>query len=186
MLRIQNIRLPIDYTNEDLRRAVGRKLHIPFEQIKEIRLRRRSVDARKRGAVTFLMTLDVRADGEQKLLHKLAKDKDIQAVTEKPYRVRICHSETRPVVIGFGPGGMFAAYVLAKAGLRPIVLERGCPVEERMQHVATFREHGVLMPESNVQFGEGGAGTFSDGKLNTGIKDARMRFVLETFVQCGA
>ncbi len=186
MLRIQNIRLPIDYTNDDLRRAVGRKLHIPFEKIKEIRLRRRSVDARKRGAITFLMTLDVRADGEQKLLHRLAKDKDIQAVTEKPYRVRICHSVKRPVVVGFGPGGMFAAYILSKAGLRPIVLERGCPVEERIQHVAAFRENGVLMPESNVQFGEGGAGTFSDGKLNTGIKDARIRFVLETFVQCGA
>ena len=89
-------------------------------------------------------------------------------------------------VVGFGPGGMFAAYILAKAGLRPIVLERGKPVDERIADVLRFRTAGELDTESNIQFGEGGAGTFSDGKLNTGIRDERIRFVLETFVLCGA
>ena len=186
MIRIQNIRLNLDYTELDLKKAVGRKLHIPFENIQEIRLRKRSVDARKKDSISFLVTLDVKAAGEKKILQKCAKDKDISLVNDKKYKVAICHSRQRPVVIGFGPAGMFAGYVLAKAGLRPIILERGCPVEERAEHVSMFRTQGVLNPESNVQFGEGGAGTFSDGKLNTGIKDERIRFVFETFVQCGA
>ena len=184
MLRIQNLRMQLDYTEADLRRAVSRKLHIPEKQIKSVKLRKRSVDARKKNDITFLLTVDVKADGEQRILK--AADKDVQAVTEKAYRVPIVRSEERPVVVGFGPGGMFAAFVLAKAGLRPIVLERGCPVEERAAHVEAFRKSGILMPESNVQFGEGGAGTFSDGKLHTGIKDPHIRFILETFVQCGA
>jgi len=186
MIRIQNIRLNLDYTELDLKKAVGRKLHIPFENIQEIRLRKRSVDARKKDSISFLVTLDVKAAGEKKILQKCAKDKDISLVNDKKYKVAICHSRQRPVVIGLGPAGMFAGYVLAKAGLRPIILERGCPVEERAEHVSMFRTQGVLNPESNVQFGEGGAGTFSDGKLNTGIKDERIRFVFETFVQCGA
>jgi hypothetical protein len=186
MIRIQNIRLPLDYTDDTLRRAAGQKLHLPFEKLRSVRLRKRSVDARKRDAIVFLATLDVKADGENKILAKLKKDKDISLVNDKPYRVHICHSEERPVIVGFGPGGMFAAYVLARAGLRPIVLERGKPVEERIADVTRFRTAGVLDSESNIQFGEGGAGTFSDGKLNTGIKDPRIRFVLETFVQCGA
>ena len=186
MIRIQNIRVPLDYTDEQLQHIIGRKLHIPLNQIKFVQLRKKSVDARKKDNITFLLTVDVKADNENKILRVLSKDKDIAKATNPKYQVRICHTEQRPVVVGFGPAGMFASYVLAKAGMRPIILERGCPVEERMQHVRNFRENGVLLPESNIQFGEGGAGTFSDGKLNTGIKDARIRFVLETFVQFGA
>lgn len=186
MIRIQNIRLPLSYTEDALRRTAAAKLHIPADRIKSLTLRKRSVDARKKEKITFLLTVDVHADGEQRILKALGKQTDVTAVQEKPYRVPICHSPQRPVVVGFGPGGMFAAYVLAKAGLRPIVLERGCAVEDRMAHVAAFREKGILLPESNIQFGEGGAGTFSDGKLYTGIKDPRIRFILKTFVQCGA
>ncbi len=186
MIRIQNVRLPLDYTDDTLMRLAGRKLHIPFSQIKSIKLRKRSIDARKRDAISFLATLDVHCEGEKRILSATRKDRDITQEIEKPYRVHICKSHDRPVIVGFGPAGMFAAYVLAKAGLRPIVLERGKPVDERMADVANFRVNGILDTESNVQFGEGGAGTFSDGKLNTGIKDPRIRFVLETFVQCGA
>lgn len=186
MIRINNIKLNLDYTDLDLKKAVGRKLHIPFEKIQEITIRKRSIDARKKDMILFLFTLDIKADGEKRILQKCSKDKDISLVNDKKYKIRICHSLQRPVVIGFGPAGMFSAYVLAKAGLRPIVLERGCAVEERIAHVNNFKKTGVLNPESNIQFGEGGAGTFSDGKLNTGIKDERIRFVLETFVQNGA
>ena len=186
MIRIQNIRLHLDYTELDMKKTVGRKLHIPFESILEIKVRKRSVDARKKDNIHFLFTLDVKASGEKKILQKCAKDKDISLIEEKKYKIAVCHSDSRPVVIGLGPAGMFASYILAKAGLRPIILERGCPVEERIQDVNHFRLTGDLNPESNIQFGEGGAGTFSDGKLNTGIKDERIRFVLETFVQCGA
>ena len=116
MLRIQNLRMQLDYTEADLRRAVSRKLHIPEKQIKSVKLRKRSVDARKKNDITFLLTVDVKADGEQRILK--AADKDVQAVTEKAYRVPIVRSEERPVVVGFGPGGMFAAFVLAKAVIR--------------------------------------------------------------------
>ena len=186
MIRIQNLRMPLDYTDASLRRAVAARLHIPEKQLRSVRLRKRSVDARKKDSITFLLTVDVRAEGEKRILSGSRQNPDITEVTEKAYRVPICRSKERPVVIGFGPGGMFAAFILAKAGLRPIVLERGCPVEERAAHVAAFRKNGILLPESNIQFGEGGAGTFSDGKLHTGIKDPHIRFILETFVQCGA
>lgn len=186
MIRIQNIRMPLDYTEETLHYAAAKKLQIPVKSILSLKVRRRSVDARKRGQVSFLFSLDLTVKQEAELLKKFTKDNDIAFVQDIPYAIPPCRSTERPVVVGFGPAGMFAAYVLAKAGLRPIVLERGLAVEERMEKVRKFRQSGILDTECNIQFGEGGAGTFSDGKLHTGIKDSRIRFVLETFAQCGA
>ncbi len=186
MIRLQNIRMPLECTEADLYRAAAKKLRIPRERICSLKVRRRSVDARKRDAVCFLYALDLSVEREEALLRQHAGNHDVLPVTETPYVIWDQRSAERPVVIGFGPAGMFAAYVLARAGLRPIVLERGCAVEERMRKVAAFRQYGVLDTECNIQFGEGGAGTFSDGKLHTGIKDPRIRFVLETFAACGA
>ncbi len=186
MIRLQNIRIPLDYREADLYKAAGRRLQIPARQITKLRIHRRSVDARKRDAIVFLMTLDVEVPKERQLLSRFSGNKDILPAQDKRYRVPICRSPKRPVIVGFGPAGMFAAYVLAKAGLRPIVLERGCAVEDRVRIVKEFRTGGILDTECNIQFGEGGAGTFSDGKLHTGIKDPRIRFVLETFAECGA
>jgi uncharacterized FAD-dependent dehydrogenase len=186
MIRLQNIRMPLDYTERDLYHAAAKKLRISAESIQKLQVRRRSVDARKRGTVSFLFSLDVQTPQESRLLQQFSKDNDIFPVTDIPYTVAPHSMQTRPVVVGFGPAGMFAAYVLALAGTRPIVLERGCAVEKRMEKVRKFRENAILDTECNIQFGEGGAGTFSDGKLHTGIKDVRIRFVLETFAKCGA
>ncbi len=186
MIRIQNIRMPLDYTDKDLQQAAAKKLHIPIREIITLQVRRRSVDARKRGKVSFLFSLDIAVKQEHSILKKCAGDHDISAVKDVPYTIPACTAPERPAIVGFGPAGMFAAYVLAKAGLRPIVLERGLAVEERMEIVRKFRQSGILDTECNIQFGEGGAGTFSDGKLHTGIKDPRIRFVLETFAECGA
>ncbi len=186
MIRIQNLRLPLNYSEHDLYLAAAKKLRIPEGNITSLKVRRRSVDARRRDAVSFLFSLDLSVKQEAQLLKKCSRDNDIQPVTETPYTIPACRSAARPVIVGFGPAGLFAAYVLAAAGLRPIVLERGCAVDERCEKVRRFRENGILDTECNIQFGEGGAGTFSDGKLHTGIKDPRIRFVLETFAACGA
>ena len=150
----------------------------------------RSFDARKIPKITVILTFAVAVSNEEKILRRAVKDADIQSYVPYYYRIPKCtvlvSQANRPVIVGFGPAGMFAALVLAKAGLHPIVLERGKCVEQRQEDVTNFRKTGVLCTESNVQFGEGGAGTFSDGKLTTGIKDPRIRFVLQSFVECGA
>ncbi len=186
MIRLQNIRMGLDEPESRLVQAAARKLKASPKDIRQVKVRRRSVDARKKDRITFLYTLDVEVQQEAQFLKRFAKDPDVLAVQEMPYTIPTCQAQERPVIVGFGPAGMFAAYVLAKAGLRPIVLERGYAVEERMQTVKAFRERGILDTECNIQFGEGGAGTFSDGKLHTGIRDPRIRFVLETFAACGA
>ncbi len=151
---------------------------------------KKSVDARRRGRAVLVYTVLVSVRGdEQALLQRLVDQKNIRL--SQPERMPpLVRGERllsqRPVVVGFGPAGMFAALMLARHGLRPIVIERGAPIEQRCADVARFWETGELSAESNVQFGEGGAGSFSDGKLTTRIGDARCRTVLETFVRCGA
>ena len=182
MFRITDIRLEPDGTEKDLKRAAARRLRVGQEEIRSLKLYRRSVDARRKDDVHFICTVD--ADCTR---NNAPRDRKISKAEPYRYRLPECGPlETRPVVVGFGPAGMFAALILAQAGQRPIVLERGSCVEKRQKKTESFWRTGALDPECNVQFGEGGAGTFSDGKLNTGTKDPRIRKVLEEFAAAGA
>lgn len=187
MIRVAGIKLDTGYTEQDLRRAAAARLKIKENQIRSLRLARRSLDARRKNAPVYLITLDVAVTGNEGQLVRRAKDRNITIAEEPAYRLPSGNPpEHRPVVVGFGPAGMFAALTLAEAGFAPLVFERGACVEERARAVKGFFEGRVLDPHSNIQFGEGGAGTFSDGKLNTGIRDPRIKKVLETFAEHGA
>ncbi|SEK26378.1 hypothetical protein SAMN02910353_00314 [Ruminococcus sp. YRD2003] len=183
MVRVGNIRVPLDFDFSQLERYCTDELGIPESSLRSVKLSKKSVDARKKNDVHFNISLDIAAKNEPKLLKRL---KNAVSVEKYTYDVPRVKADSRPVIVGFGPAGMFAALVLAKAGARPIVLERGYDVDSRVKVVAAFRSTGKLDTECNIQFGEGGAGTFSDGKLTTGIKDKRIRYVLEKLVEFGA
>lgn len=186
MIRIRDLILPPDHEKNDLLYHAAQALRVKPSDIKTLSVFRRSLDARKKPDLRWVYTVDVTLhSGEGALLRRIRSNK-ITRETPYVYRIQKKQSADRPVIVGFGPAGMFAALVLAEAGLRPIVLERGEPAPERRKKVETFWNGGALDPESNVQFGEGGAGTFSDGKLNTGTKNERGRWVLEQFVRFGA
>lgn len=184
MIRINNIKVPLDFNFSELKAFCAGKFRLSPGSIRSVRLSKKSVDARRKSDVHFIISVDIEADGEARLLKSV---KGAVRAEERPYEIkRITPPEERPVIVGFGPAGMFAALVLAESGAKPIILERGGDVDSRCRAVEEFQNRGVLDFESNIQFGEGGAGTFSDGKLTTGIKDYRLGFVFEQLVRFGA
>ena len=187
MLRVNQLKLPVGHSKEALEQKVQMLLRISY--VPEISVVRRSIDARKKPELYFNYVLDIKVKKEKEV-YKHCDKKQIVFMEESFYHFPVAeyHGEERPVIIGTGPAGLFCGYMLAKAGFKPILLERGKCVEERTKDVQSFWEGGRLNPESNVQFGEGGAGTFSDGKLNTLVKDkyGRNKEVLSIFVKEGA
>ena len=188
MIRISDIALPPEHNAHQLTFEAAKLLRISASKIKGIKLVRRSIDARKKPDVKLIYTVDVRVDGSENKILKQARCKRASIAPTVRYRPPkpSAEPEQRPVVVGFGPAGMFAALILAMAGQKPLVLERGEDAVSRHEKVRRYFETGELDPTSNVQFGEGGAGTFSDGKLNTGVNNPRISWILEQLVAAGA
>jgi len=186
MLRLANLSVPLSQTDDELLALIARRLKVPAGQIQSVTLVKKSIDARDKGDVHFVLTVVASVKNEDDVLRRLKNGVAVK-VTSKPAKPLPPAAFRRPpVVVGAGPAGLFAALTLAKAGANPILIERGRPVDRRTQDVSAMMKDGVLDPNSNVQFGEGGAGAFSDGKLTTGIKSPHQRTVLETFVRHGA
>lgn len=195
MIRITELRLPIEHAPEELEAAILKRLGISSKDLVDFIVFKRSYDARKNIALAFIYTIDVSVKNEEAILTKFGHDQHVRPSPDTSYHfVTQANSQSdnplseRPVVIGFGPCGIFAALVLAQMGFKPIVLERGKQVRERTQDTWGLWRKNVLNPESNVQFGEGGAGTFSDGKLYSQIKDPKFygRKVIQEFIKAGA
>ncbi len=198
MIVLSSIKMKIPHTQEELQNTVWDILRQKPDPRVKISIRKRSLDARYKPDLYYIYTVILSSDSdyENQLIKRL------QAILKRNHRItaefvendkvysvnRALQNDAQVVIVGAGPAGLFAAYILAQAGIKPIVLERGKPVDERQKDVDAFWNTGVLLADSNVQFGEGGAGTFSDGKLNTQIKDSsgRMDYVRKTFALCGA
>ncbi|MEF2837016.1 MAG: hypothetical protein U0N82_04770 [Oscillospiraceae bacterium] len=188
MIRLRDIPLPPEHNAHQLQFEAAQMLHVSVSKIRHLRIVRRSVDARKKPDIKIIYTVDVAVDGNEKRILKQSgcKRTNIAPVSYYKAAKNVPQPEKRPVVVGFGPAGMFASLVLAIAGWKPLVLERGEDAQSRHEKVQKFFETGILNTRSNVQFGEGGAGTFSDGKLNTGVNNPRISWILEQFVKAGA
>lgn len=194
MIRITALHLQIHHTKEQLYQKAAKELGVKVKEIQTLQIARKSLDARKKTELKFTYTLDITLmdiKQEERILQQNIKNIKIKSHQPIIYTLPSCGNEKlqyRPIVVGFGPAGMFSALSLARAGFCPIVLERGEDVDTRSKTVEDFWKKGILNPESNVSFGEGGAGTFSDGKLNTMVKDTngRNREVMQTFIKHGA
>ncbi|WP_100641744.1 NAD(P)/FAD-dependent oxidoreductase [Alteromonas facilis] len=191
MLRLTDIQLPLAHEESALEQAVLSKLNIPASQLLSLNVFRRGYDARNKRDIKLIYTLDVEVEGEEALLTKFSPQQGVRQTPDMEYKFVAQAPDDlseRPVVVGLGPCGLFAALILAQMGFKPIVLERGKAVRERTKDTFGFWRKQPLNPESNVQFGEGGAGTFSDGKLYSQVKDPKHygRKVLHEFVAAGA
>ncbi|AYA99391.1 NAD(P)/FAD-dependent oxidoreductase [Lachnoanaerobaculum umeaense] len=191
MLHINSLQLNVHHDENDLKKKLAKTIGCNIDEIEEYEIRKRSIDARKKPEISYSYSIDVSLLNEAKYLKKnkaLSIAKSVVYAYEDAGKLEILEESKRPVVVGFGPAGIFAALLLARYGLKPIVIERGGCVEDRTLSVNKFWSEGKLDTESNVSFGEGGAGTFSDGKLNTLVKDTfgRNKFVLKTLVEYGA
>lgn len=191
MLRLTEVKLSLDHSETELKAVILRTLGIPEFELLGYSIRRRGYDARKSGEIMFVYTLDVEAKDETVLFERFRHSRHIMRTPDETYRYPVqapANIKVRPVVIGTGPCGMFAGLSLARMGFKPIILERGKAVRPRTKDVWSFWRQRHFDPASNVQFGEGGAGTFSDGKLHTGIKDRghHIRRILQDFVDSGA
>ncbi len=198
MIRINQIRSDHELQPDELKKKAARVLHVRPEEFNSLKILKKSVDARKKDQIRYIYSVLLGIKNEKKLVQK-AKSKDVSLYRIPEYHLpvissdknasdELLHKAGRPVIVGFGPAGMFCALSLASAGLRPLVIERGSDVDIRSEKVKSFWNGGKLDTECNAQFGEGGAGTFSDGKLNTLVHDetGRNRYVLDAFVRFGA
>lgn len=192
MIRVNNVKCPVDASDEQIKQKTAAFLRVRAEDLLEFSIERQSIDARKKPELYYTYSVNVRLSNEEKVLRRFrGKENQVVKCMEKPYCFPAGGTlpQNHPVVVvGMGPAGLFCAYYLIRHGISVLVLERGKAVEERRKDVDRFWREGILDPESNVQFGEGGAGTFSDGKLNTLVKDplGRNKEVLRTFVSFGA
>lgn len=182
MIKISNIKYPLQSEESNLPKFVAKKYDV--SQMRDFRIVRKSIDARKKDDIHFVYTVEISCDNERNLIKR---NKNISVASNKYYALpKRKGAKKNVVVVGFGPAGIMAAYALATSGYSVIVLERGEEIEKRQETVDKLRNKGELNPESNIQFGEGGAGTFSDGKLTTGVNDERIPYILNQFVKHGA
>jgi len=188
MIRITGLKMALDAPESNLQKYAAQMLHLPTDKLTTLRISKKALDARDKKRLFWVYTLDVAIKANEDTLIRRLHSPQIKIETEHLYQspTSISHCKLRPLIVGLGPAGIFAGLILATAGLNPLIIERGLSVAERVPDVENFWQNGILKTNSNVQFGQGGAGTFADGKLTTGIKDERISYVLGEMVAAGA